>query len=202
LASVLTVSVPRFLDTSALRVDVHPDWAQVIVKGKNLLVHLDAEVSVEASRVQRVKATGALVLTMPYVDEAAPLRAQKAQGEARARARAEGKPEGGETECVEKVGESKAESAVAASKPTQVGGSLNMLVGEQRETKVSKELQRERARKEQEELDARYARLALEEKRKEEEKAAKRAEALKRDSQVQHLADSLGVDMDELPDLE
>jgi hypothetical protein len=39
----------------------------VIAKGKNLLLHLDAEVRPDASKVQRLTSNGKLILTMPLV---------------------------------------------------------------------------------------------------------------------------------------
>jgi len=41
---IVDVNVPRFLDTSAMDVDIHPRWFQVLVKGKLLLMHTSAEV--------------------------------------------------------------------------------------------------------------------------------------------------------------
>ncbi len=62
---VLDVAVPRYLDTSAIDVDIHPTWIQCIIKGKNLLLHFDCEIDVTNSKVQRVLANGHLVVTMP-----------------------------------------------------------------------------------------------------------------------------------------
>lgn len=66
-ALVVDIEVPRFLDTSLIDVDVHPRWFQVIVKGKNLLLHFSEEVSPSDTKVQRIQANGHLLLTCPKV---------------------------------------------------------------------------------------------------------------------------------------
>jgi protein TilB len=64
---VLDLTLPKFLDTSLLDVDVHPLWVQVLIKGKMLLLHWPAEINVADSKVQRVRDTGHLIITCPKV---------------------------------------------------------------------------------------------------------------------------------------
>jgi len=64
---VLDVSIQRFLDTSLIDIDLHPTWIQILIKGKNLLLHLPAEVRPSEARVQRIQHTGHLVVTAPKV---------------------------------------------------------------------------------------------------------------------------------------
>ena len=66
-AIIVDIEVQRFLDTSLIDVDVHPTWFQVIIKGKNLLLHFPAEVAPSETKVQRIQATGHLLLTCPKV---------------------------------------------------------------------------------------------------------------------------------------
>ncbi len=60
----LHVELPRFLDTSLIDIDIHPLWLQIIVKSKNLLLHLDEEIHIEQSSIQRVTTTGELIVKM------------------------------------------------------------------------------------------------------------------------------------------
>ena len=55
---VLTVATPRHMDTSLMKVDVHPLWLQVAVKDKLLVLHLEEEVEVGTAVVQRVIGDG------------------------------------------------------------------------------------------------------------------------------------------------
>ena len=64
---VLSVSVPRHLDTSLLTVDVHPRWLQVAVKGKLLVLHCEEEVEASSAVVQRVQSDGRLIVKMRKV---------------------------------------------------------------------------------------------------------------------------------------
>jgi len=63
---VAEIAAPKFLETSAIDVDVHPTWFQCLIKGKSLLLHFEREVVVSQCKVQRHVTTGLLVLTMPY----------------------------------------------------------------------------------------------------------------------------------------
>jgi protein TilB len=66
---VINIAAPRFLDTSDIDVDIHPTWLQVLIKGKNLLLHLDEEVLPDKARVQRIVSNGNLVLHLPVLEE-------------------------------------------------------------------------------------------------------------------------------------
>lgn len=65
---VLDVGIQRHLDSSLIDVDIHPNYASLIIKSKVLRLNLPAEVSVSASKAQRSKTTGHLVLVMPKVN--------------------------------------------------------------------------------------------------------------------------------------
>ena len=52
----------RYLDTTALDVDVNPLYVRVVVKDKVTQLKLSAEVKPDASKVQRSRTTGALQL--------------------------------------------------------------------------------------------------------------------------------------------
>ena len=64
---VLSLSLPRHLDSSLLTVDVHPLWLQVAVKGKLLVLHCEEEVEASSAVVQRVQSDGRLVVKMKKV---------------------------------------------------------------------------------------------------------------------------------------
>jgi len=66
---VLELAVPKYLDTSAIDIDIQPTWLAVIIKGKEFLIHLPEEVNIDASKAERSQGTGALVLTMPFMNE-------------------------------------------------------------------------------------------------------------------------------------
>ncbi|CEL92599.1 unnamed protein product [Vitrella brassicaformis CCMP3155] len=61
----IEVFVPKYLDTSLIDVDVHPDYMRCVVKGKVTQFRLPAEVKPSAAKVQRSATTGALRVTMP-----------------------------------------------------------------------------------------------------------------------------------------
>nr|CAD7437722.1 unnamed protein product [Timema bartmani] len=65
---VLDVSVFRYLDTSLIDVDIHPNYAKVTIKGKVLQIVFDKEIKCGSTVVQRSQTTGHLVLTMPKVN--------------------------------------------------------------------------------------------------------------------------------------
>jgi len=65
---VLDVACQRHLDSSLIDVDIHPNYATVIIKSKVLRLNLPAEVRVGDSKAQRSKTTGHLVLVMPKVN--------------------------------------------------------------------------------------------------------------------------------------
>eukprot|EP00397_Hematodinium_sp_SG-2012_P028313 GEMP01029800.1.p1 GENE.GEMP01029800.1~~GEMP01029800.1.p1 ORF type:complete len:425 (+),score=96.85 GEMP01029800.1:46-1275(+) len=62
---IFELSVPRFLDTSRLSVDVNPLYVRVVAKEKLTQLRLPEEVIVSTSKVQRSKTTGWLKITMP-----------------------------------------------------------------------------------------------------------------------------------------
>lgn len=65
---IFELSVPKYLDTSALEVDVNPMYVRVVVRDKVTQLKLPAEVSPDASKVQRSKITGSLRIEMPLAD--------------------------------------------------------------------------------------------------------------------------------------
>lgn len=62
------LGVPKYLDTSALDVDVNPLYVRVVVKEKVTQLKLPAEVRPDASKVQRSRTTGSLRIEMPLVE--------------------------------------------------------------------------------------------------------------------------------------
>ncbi|OAD52288.1 Protein TILB like protein [Eufriesea mexicana] len=62
---VLEVALYKYLDTSYVDVDVHPDYVRVTIKGKVLQLTLPSEVSVNDSTAKRNTTTGSLLVTMP-----------------------------------------------------------------------------------------------------------------------------------------
>lgn len=87
-AIVAEIEAPRFLDTSAIEVDVHPTWFQCVIKGNVILLHVRKEVSPDRSKVQRVASSGWLVLTMPVADHVLTAARDKAASLAKLRAAA------------------------------------------------------------------------------------------------------------------
>jgi protein TilB len=68
---VLRVALPRYLDSSAIDVDVHPQWLQIITAAggagggaSNLLLHAPLPVLAEKTRLQRVTHSGELIVTL------------------------------------------------------------------------------------------------------------------------------------------
>lgn len=66
---ILELAVPKFLDTSAIDIDVQPTWVAIAVKSKEFLIHTPAEVNPDQTKAERSVGTGALVLTMPKVGQ-------------------------------------------------------------------------------------------------------------------------------------
>ena len=62
---VVELSISKFLDTSMIEVDVHPDFVRMVVKGKVTQLHLPQECRTDTSHTQRSTTTGALVVTCP-----------------------------------------------------------------------------------------------------------------------------------------
>lgn len=65
---IFELGVPKYLDTTALDVDVNPEYIRVVVKDKVTQLKLPAEVRPDASKVQRSRTTGMLLVEMPLVD--------------------------------------------------------------------------------------------------------------------------------------
>lgn len=63
----LILEVPKFLDTSAIDIDLQPTYIRVTVKGKIFQLALRDEVSIEKSSSKRAAITGQLLITMPKV---------------------------------------------------------------------------------------------------------------------------------------
>lgn len=64
---VVTVPLPKFLDSSLLHVDAHPAYVTIIIKGKVLRLRFPEEVNSDAGTAQRSATTGELVLKLPKV---------------------------------------------------------------------------------------------------------------------------------------
>merc|ERR1712137_1193962 len=65
---IFELGVPKYLDTSALDVDVNPQYVRCVVKDKVTQLKLPSEVRPDASQVQRSRTTGCLRIEMPVVD--------------------------------------------------------------------------------------------------------------------------------------
>jgi len=66
---ILELAVPKFLDTSAIGIDVQPTWVGVAIKGKEFLIHMPREINPDSAKAERSTGTGALLLTMPHMGE-------------------------------------------------------------------------------------------------------------------------------------
>mmetsp|Transcript_54170 Transcript_54170/g.69612 ORF Transcript_54170/g.69612 Transcript_54170/m.69612 type:complete len:367 (-) Transcript_54170:202-1302(-) len=64
---ILDISIPKFLDSSLVDVDIHPNYVSVVIKSKVLRLNLPAEVDSSNSTAARSKTTGHLVLSMPKI---------------------------------------------------------------------------------------------------------------------------------------
>lgn len=60
--------VPKYLDTTALDVDVNPLYVRCVVRGKVTQLKLPSEIRPDTSKVQRSRMTGSLRIEMPLVD--------------------------------------------------------------------------------------------------------------------------------------
>jgi protein TilB len=65
---IFELSVPKYLDTSQLDVDVNPLYVRCVVKDKVTQLKLPAEVLTDAAKVQRSRITGLLKIEMPLLD--------------------------------------------------------------------------------------------------------------------------------------
>lgn len=66
--SIFTMSLPKFLDTSLIEVNLFPFFVSVRVKGKLTQVKMWEEIIVEKSEVKRSSTTGELVIKMRKVN--------------------------------------------------------------------------------------------------------------------------------------
>lgn len=93
LTVIFELGVPKYLDTSALDVDINPLYVRCVVREKVTQLKLPCEISPDASKVQRSRTTGFLRIEMPKVEpgrvrgqrkptepELQPLQAQGAKG--------------------------------------------------------------------------------------------------------------------------
>merc|ERR1740121_2041605 len=62
------LGVPKYLDTTALDVDVNPLYVRCVVKEKVTQLKLPCEVRPDTSKVQRSRTTGCLRIEMPKVE--------------------------------------------------------------------------------------------------------------------------------------
>lgn len=67
--TVLTVYIAKYLDSSLIDIDIHPLWIQIIIKGKNLLLHFPAEILVNTAKIQRIQSNGALIVTVKKLNQ-------------------------------------------------------------------------------------------------------------------------------------
>jgi protein TilB len=68
------VAFGRYLDSSAIQADVQPTFVRLLAKGRLLQLVLPAEVAPDASKAQRSRTTGNLLMTMLLADAGACLR--------------------------------------------------------------------------------------------------------------------------------
>ena len=82
---LLEVQVPRFMDTSLINVDLHPNYIRMEIKGKVTQLKFEEEILVDKTKLQRSTTTGAMLLTMPKASisevEARNLRIKQQQEE-------------------------------------------------------------------------------------------------------------------------
>merc|ERR1712087_376102 len=77
---IFELGVPKYLDTSALDVDINPLYVRVVVKDKVTQLKVPCEIAPDASKVQRSRTTGRLRIEMPKV-EPGRVRGQKKSSE-------------------------------------------------------------------------------------------------------------------------
>lgn len=166
---VVTVGVPRFLDTSLLDVDVHPRWFQACIKDNLLLMHFPEEVNVDKGSVKRNPVTGELILTLPIADgvlnDARRLRLMRKKKE--------------EQERKEGVTKDSSLEEIAEAKLTMSDTDYRNIV--KKKSKKEQAQIREISAKRSDKLEAeRQNRLSAEEKRREEAAQKRRQAALTR----------------------
>ncbi len=62
---ILEMWVPKFMDTSLVNVDLHPEYIRMEIKGKITQLKHPDEIIVDKSKIQRSQLTGVLQITMP-----------------------------------------------------------------------------------------------------------------------------------------
>merc|ERR1740138_614542 len=65
---IFELAVPKYLETTALDVDVNPLYVRVVVKEKVTQLKLPEEVRPDAAKVQRSRVTGTLRIEMPVTN--------------------------------------------------------------------------------------------------------------------------------------
>jgi len=78
---IFELSVPKYLDTTALDVDVQPTYVRCVCKDKVTQLKLPAEVKPDAAKIQRSKVTGSLRIEMPLLEARAVRERKNAQPE-------------------------------------------------------------------------------------------------------------------------
>ena len=62
---IFEIKVPKYMDTTQINVDLHPDYVRLDIKGRITQLSIPEHILVEKSKVQRSTTTGVLCLTMP-----------------------------------------------------------------------------------------------------------------------------------------
>jgi len=65
--TTFTLKLPKYLDTSQVKVDLNPQYVRCDVKGKITQLKFDYEIKVEGSSIQRSQTTGYLVIKADMV---------------------------------------------------------------------------------------------------------------------------------------
>jgi len=81
---IFEIYVPKFLDTSLIKVDLNPLYVRLDIKGKITQIKFSEEIVVEKSKSQRSTTTGALQITCPKLNFDPKLKERKKTKEAAA----------------------------------------------------------------------------------------------------------------------
>jgi len=113
---ILSIPVPRHLDSSLIDVDVHPTYVSVIIKSKTLRLRNLCEVKAESSKCQRAKVNGALMVIMPKVNAKENVLTHNVRGSSGAAKKGEAKidPKGGNADRKNEI-----HASVCGSKTTR-----------------------------------------------------------------------------------
>ena len=198
---------------------MHPTWIQCLIKGKNLLLHFDEEISVDDTKVQRIMTSGKLVITLPkrhppkrrVRNSNTPLPAKITDSTLRGAEDDLDADLVGATEPqdVEYVGPKKKRQPKSGSSwetktvltETRSSASLNSAIREV-SSRVSQKLLEARRKAEDAEIQARHQALMEAQRRAQEEAEARRKAKANDNIDLSELSKSLGIDLDDLPDLE